>query len=169
MPILLTAGYTSSIYLDGAGFTFPCGDSTPLIPMEAFKNQFYLDSTPVGRTTSADGKVHVYLFRRSDGQGIAAFWNTSQDACDRSAFPVQGRCKLFDVFGNPLGALTHGKNSVTLNDRFVRYAAGRRSELADEGPDLRSRLQEHSGLEPASDPGRHDAGLPVASHRDEGV
>lgn len=123
MPILLTTGYTSSIYLDGYGFVFPCGDSTPLVPMEAFKNKFYLDSTPVGRTTSADGKVHVYLFRRSNGRGIAAFWNTSHDAAT-IRLPVQSQGRLFDLFGNSLGVLIQGQRPIVLDDRFVHYAEG---------------------------------------------
>ncbi len=151
MPILLNAGYTSSIYLDGAGFIFPCGDSTPLVPMEAFKNKFYLDCIPVGRTTAADGKGVVYLFKRSDGQGLAAFWNTGHDAVT-IRLPVQGQCKLFDVFGNSLGTLTAEKNSVVLNDRFVRYA---------QGVDLMSLRKDPTFIpafhskwpQPASDPG----------------
>ena len=123
MPILLNAGYTSSIYLDGYGYTFPCGDSTPLIPMEAFKNKFYLDSAPVGRMTTADGKVDAYLFRRLNGQGVAAFWNTSNGAAAID-LPIRGRATLFDLFGNSMGTLTAGKRRVALNDRFVRYIQG---------------------------------------------
>ena len=148
MPILLTTGYTSSIYYDGGGFTFPCGDSTPLVPMEAFKNHFYLDSAPVGRTTSPDGKVHVYLFRRPGGQGIAAFWNTSQDDA-AIHLPVHGPSQLFDLFGNSLGSLAGG--NVALNDRFVRYAQGVDLNALTKDPTFIAAF--HTRSRPASDPG----------------
>lgn len=164
MPVLLNTGYTSSIYLDGYGLAFPCGDSEPLVPMEAFKNKFYLDSTPVGRVTSADGSTQVYLFRRPDGQGIAAFWNTSHDASTLS-LPVHGQGRLLDLFGNSVRVLTPGKNSIALNDRFVRYAQG-----VDLGTLMKSSTfvaafkSTHS--QPAVDPGdttRVFLSLPVAT------
>jgi len=123
MPIELCAGYTSSIFLDGYTYTFPDADSNPLVPMEAYKNYFYLDCKPVGRVMSSDGKTAIYLFRHSDGQGYASFWNTSHDASS-AVLPVIGHGVVLDVFGNQIQTLKQGSNSIALNDRFLRYVKG---------------------------------------------
>ena len=164
MPMLLCAGYPSSIYLDGYGYTFPCSDSTPMVPMEAFKNHFYLDSKPVGRVTSPDGKVHIYLFRHSSGQGLAAFWNTGQETATVD-LPVRGQGRLLDVFGNPLSSLKNGTNSLMLKDRFVRYARGVDLSLLMQDKSFIPAFQS-AQAKPASDPGdttRVFLSLPAAS------
>ncbi len=123
MPILLNAGFSRSFFYLDTDMVFPCGDSTPLLPMESFKNSFYMDCMPVGRVTLAEGKIHLYLFQRKDGSGMAVFWNASSDEV-AVELPLQSEAELLDVFGNRIAMPNDGKKRLVLKDQLIRYARG---------------------------------------------
>jgi len=122
-PILLCAGFQRSYYFQIWDLLFPFCDSTPLVPMEAFKNSFYMDAVPVGRMTTAGGKIQLYLFKGPSGEGRAAFWNTSMEEASLE-LPALAGAERFDVFGNSLGRLEPGAAKAVLKDRQVNYATG---------------------------------------------
>ncbi len=123
MPLILCAGYASSCFYLDRDLLFPVGDSNPLLPMEAFKNSFYVDCTPVGRVTLAGGQAHAYLFARADGRGVAALWNLGGEKVT-AELPGAAAGEIFDLFGNRIGTLPAGPNRVELPDRFLRYLTG---------------------------------------------
>ncbi|MDR3708320.1 MAG: sugar-binding protein [Capsulimonadaceae bacterium] len=122
-PLFRCAGYTRSYLYWESETLFPLGDSTPLLPMEAFENRFFLDTTPVGRVTIAGGKVHVYLFRRADGQGAAVLWNASHDDVQADV-PLGGPGTVYDMFGNVESAGAKARAHIALGDSWVRYING---------------------------------------------
>ncbi|PAW76529.1 MAG: hypothetical protein B9S32_14885 [Verrucomicrobia bacterium Tous-C9LFEB] len=151
MPILLCAGFSRSFFYLDTDMVFPCGDSTPLLPMESFKNSFYMDCSPVGRATLAEGKVHLYLFQRKDGMGMAAFWNTGSDEVSIE-LPLRAGAELFDVFGNRISLPTDGKNRLVLKDRLVHYARGVDLALLQRDPSFIASFKSNQST-PATDRG----------------
>ncbi len=121
-PMHLSAGIETTIFYNDRDLMLPGADASPLVPIEAFKNRFYLDVEPVGFLTLGEGAVHVYLFRRPDGTGLAALWNTGAGRVQLE-LPGSAGAARFDWFGNRQPE-SKADYRLDLKNRHVHYFSG---------------------------------------------
>ena len=118
LPIEMCAGVLRHFFYNTFDLNHPYGDSTPLVPAEAFKNRFLDGLVPVGKAIFGD--VHLYAFQRPAGTGAAVFWNTRPDPLEKD-IPALSSATHFDQYGNPLPVIPKS-GRIEFPDRFVHYA-----------------------------------------------
>ena len=130
LPLQMCAGVMRHYFYAINDLVHPYGDSTALVPAEAFKNRFLHEVEPEGRLTT--GTIHLYLFRKKNGRGAAVFWNTALST-QKQSFPMLDGAKHYDQYGNLLGTI-QSNIGITFHDRFVHYAENFDLEKAKKNP-----------------------------------